>query len=565
MSISYAGFRLPGGFAMAKRFAAVGVVSTAFALASTAGAGASELKRVRLLHLGDMHAQLETHWEYLPEDPSNLHRMGGFARIKTAVDALKASAPGAVFLVDGGDTFQGSALAAWTKGKAILAPLNALGIDVGIPGNWEVVYGPEVFRELMGKVSYKVIAYNFEGKNGGKRLFPPAVVLERAGVKVAFVGQTDITTTVRQPPAQVEGLDSTKSEGLRRFVLALREKEQPDLVVLVDHNGLTPMAQLASEIPELDVILSNHTHERVYRPIRVGRTVIVEPGSMGSFVGRLDLAVRDGKVEEVAYELVPIREQDFKEDETVRTLVLKERRPFERRLKKVVGRTKTPLLRYDVLESNMDNLVADAAREATGAEIAFTNGFRFSPPIPPGPITEADLWNILPLDSRLKVGTVTGRQLWDYLEREMELVFSKTPSKLSGGWGPRPSGLTVEFQAGAPEGSRIKAVAVAGRPLELDRAYVIGGCDREGEPLETICRVRDIKNARYVKGSAHSALADYIHKRSPLNLARDGRVRASDLPDSVWSQYGLLQKMWSLPGDAGAVAVPAAGTPRGKP
>lgn len=134
---------------------------------------------------------------------------------------------------------------------------------------------------------------------------------------------------------------------------------------------------------------------------------------------------------------------------------------------------------------------------------------------------------------------------------------------------PRPSGLTVEFEARAPEGARIKAVAVAGRPLELDKTYTIGGCDREGEPLETICRVRDIKSAR-VKGSAHSALAAYIRKHSPLDLKREGRVRASDLPDAV-SQYDprrshdlfrLLNALAARPNPTGASAEnyqPAAG------
>lgn len=537
------------------------VAGLAFVAAGCAGVSKvnsveSEVKHVRLLHLGDMHAQLETHWEFLPEKPSRLYRMGGFARIKTALDQYKASARGAVFAVDGGDTFQGSALAAWTQGKAIVAPLNALGIDVGIPGNWEVVYGPKIFRSLMGAVNYKVIAYNFEDKSTGKRLFPPSVVLDQRGVKVAFIGQTDITTTVRQPPAQVKGLDSTQSSGLAAFIQELRDKEKPDLVVLVDHNGLTPMVQLAKETPGIDVILSNHTHERVYKPIRVGSTWIVEPGSMGSFLGRVDLTIKGQNVKDVNYEFVPIHEDKFAEDKSVKAIVEKEKKPFIARLKKVVGSTETAILRYDVLESNMDNLVADAAREATHSDFAFTNGFRFSPPIAPGPITEAELWNILPLDAKLKIGTVTGRQLWDYLEREMELVFSKTPSKLSGGWGPRPSGLKIKFTAGAPEGSRIKEVLLNGKPIDLNREYSVGGCDREGEPLEMICRIKDVKNAHYVKGSAHSALADYIRKHSPLHLKREGRVRATDLPNSVWSQYGLLQKMWDLPGNADAVEVP---------
>src|SRR6202162_1500300 len=93
--------------------------------------GSPDPKHVRFLHLADMHAQLETHWEYLPEDPAHVHRMGGFARIRTALDQERASAPGAVFTLDGGDTFQGSAVAAWTQGEAVVAPLNALGIDAG--------------------------------------------------------------------------------------------------------------------------------------------------------------------------------------------------------------------------------------------------------------------------------------------------------------------------------------------------------------------------------------------------------------------------------------------------
>jgi S-sulfosulfanyl-L-cysteine sulfohydrolase len=88
----------------------------------------------------------------------------------------------------------------------------------------------------------------------------------------------------------------------------------------------------------------------------------------------------------------------------------------------VIGATRATLMRYDVLETTMDNLVDDAVREATHTDIAFTNRFRFSPPLAPGPITEADLWNILSFDAKLKSGRVSGKQLHAYLENEMELV-----------------------------------------------------------------------------------------------------------------------------------------------
>jgi 2',3'-cyclic-nucleotide 2'-phosphodiesterase (5'-nucleotidase family) len=515
-------------------------------------------KHVRFLHLADMHAQLETHWEYLPEDPRHLHRMGGFARIRTALDQERASAPGAVFTLDGGDTFQGSAIAAWTQGAAVVAPLNALGIDAGTPGNWEVVYGPEAFRKLMSEVNYKVICYNFSDKNTGKRLFAPSVILEKDGVRVAFVGVTDPTTTMRHPPASVLGLDSTRMSGLREFVQDLKRREKPDLVVLIDHTGLAPSVQLAHDIPEFDIVLSGHTHERVYSPILVGKTIVVEPGSMGSFIGRLDVTLSGGKISDYRYKLLGVDETQFAENQQVKSLIEGVERPFQAQLHAVVGATKTPLMRYDVLETTMDNFVSDAVREITHTDVAFTNGFRFSPPLAAGPITEADLWNILPFDAKLKAGRVSGKQMRPYLENEMELVYSEDPLKLSGGRGIRPSGMTILFAAGAPYGSRIQDVKIDGKELRGDGLYTIGGCEQDGEALNRICRLSGVSDARYVPGTVHGALKVYLKAHSPIEPKREARVRATDLPATVWSQYGVLQTLWHIPGDAGGVAIPAA-------
>ncbi len=518
--------------------------------------GAPASKHVRFLHIADTHAQLDTHWEYLPEDPKTLHRMGGFARIRTALDRERASATGAVFTLDGGDTFQGSAVAAWTQGEAVVAPLNALGIDAGTPGNWEIVYGPQIFRKLMSEVNYKVICYNFSDKVTGQRLFAPSVLLEKKGVRVAFVGVTDPTTTTRQPPAEGAGLDSTHIEGLRGFVQELKRKEKPDLVVLVDHTGLAPSAQLAQNIPEFDIVLSGHTHERVYTPILVGKTIVVEPGSMGSFIGELDVTLDNGKISDYKYKLLGVDEKRFAENPVVKALVEKAEEPMKAKLHEVVGSTKATLMRYDVLETTMDNLVDDAVREATHTNVAFTNGFRFSPPLAPGPITEADLWNILPLDAKMKAGRVSGKQMHDYLEHEMELVYARDPMKLSGGWGIRPSGMTILFTARDAMGSRIKDVKIDGKEMEPEGNYTIGGCEQEGEPMDRICRQTGVADAHYVPGTVHDAIHAYLKAHSPLDLEREGRVRATDLPSTVWSQYGMLQKLWHIPGSAAGVAIP---------
>ena len=502
--------------------------------------GAEGTRHVTLLHVSDLHAQLETHPEYMPGE-AGFPLMGGFPRLRTALDRERVAAPGAAFVVDGGDTFQGSGPAEWSRGEVVVAPLGALHLDLGVPGNWEVVYGADRFRELMHAVPFPEIAYNMHDTVSGKRILPPAVTLVREGVKVTFVGITDPTTTVRQAPALVRGLDSTRMAGLRAFVDDLRRRERPDLVVAVTHTGLTVSRQLARDVPVFDVVLSGHTHERTEQAITEGRTLVVEPGSMGSFIGRLDLDLGPrGGVVGHAFRLIPVRASAFPEDPRVKHLVDAALAPYRARMDRVVGRTRTPILRYDVLETSADDFVTDAVREAGGAQIGFGNGFRFGVPIPPGPITEGQLWSLLPMDAHLKKGWVTGRELRAYMEQELELVFSKDPWKLSGGWGPRASGLAMTFVARAEQGNRVRSLAVAGEEVKDDRRYTVAGCEREGEAEDVLCRIRGVHDAEELPVSLHEALDRYLGRRSEVAPHVDRRSVALDLPGRVPSQDEVL-------------------------
>lgn len=505
------------------------------------GGARPALRRVTFLHMADSHAQLDTHVEYMPGEDPPFAWMGGYARLKSAIDEERRRATGPVFLADGGDTFQGSAAAAWSRGEAVVGPLNALGLDVFVPGNWEVVYGPDQFRHLMGELSGKVIAYNLHDAATGRRLYPPSVTLDRGGVRVAFVGLPDPTTTRRQPPEEVRGLDSTRIGGLREFVQELRRRDRPDLVVAVTHTGLTVSRQIAREVPGFDIILSGHTHERTYAPIHEGKVLLVEPGSMGSFLGRLEVDVgRDGGVARSRFELIPIRASRYDEDPRVAEQVRRAEAPFRARADRVVGRTETLILRYDVLETSADDLVSDAVREVSGADIGSTNGFRFTPPIPPGPVTEEQLWNLLPLDARMKMGWVTGRELRRYLENELELVFSKDAWKLSGGWGPRLSGVEMRFAAHGAPGHRIVQLRVRGRDVRDEDRFTFAGCERAGEPIDVICRLAGVHDARVLEPSIHQALDAYFARHGTVSPRPDGREVAVDLPPQVFSQDAVL-------------------------
>ncbi len=302
--------------ASALGFAAVESVP-GFGMATQAGA-----RRCTLLHLTDTHGQLESHLEYMPGEEPILQEFGGFARLKCAIETQRATSRGPAFLVDGGDLVQGSGPAAWSQGEVMIGPSNVLELDAFVPGNWEPVYGPARFEQLMGRLRTRVTAYNFHHKAGGEQIFEPAVTVVRDGVKVAFVGVADPTTTVRQSPNQVVGLDSTRMAGFREFLQDLRRRERPDLLVAVTHTGLTVSRQLARENPELDVVLSGHTHERTWKPIREGRTLIVEAGATAhSSVGSISRSGPTAASPRHEFRLIPVAASTFGEDPATRALV----------------------------------------------------------------------------------------------------------------------------------------------------------------------------------------------------------------------------------------------------
>jgi sulfur-oxidizing protein SoxB len=513
-------------------------------------------RRVTLLYFTDTHAQLETHPEYVPGASPEIQMMGGFARLKTAIEHERANCDGACFLLDGGDEFQGSGPAAWSEGEVVLDPLNAFGTDAFVPGNWEASYGPERFKETMARLNCPVVCYNLHDEASGERVFRPAVVLERQGVKVAFVGITDIGASRRQPPTHFRGMDTARVQGLRDFVKDLRARERPDLVVAISHTGLTISRQTAREIPEFDVILSAHTHERTAREIMEGNVIVVEPGCFGSFLGRIDLVLKSGGVAGHAFRLIPVLASRFGEDPHMKALVDRSLAPHRARMAELAGTTETVLMRYDVLETTADAFITDAVREIARADIGFSNGFRFGVPIPAAGITEADLWNLLPMDARMKSGWVTGAELKAYLERELELVFSKNPWILNGGWGVRASGMTMVFRASAEPGRRLVSVKVNGRDVEDDRRYTIAGCERDGEPLDMVCRHPGTHEARVLPSTIHQALRQYLKVHPVIAPRRDDREIATDLPRVVFSQDAVL---------AGGDLSKAVTTPSGMP
>jgi 2',3'-cyclic-nucleotide 2'-phosphodiesterase (5'-nucleotidase family) len=513
-----------------------GAVETSQAQQARAEEG-GESTHFTLLHVADLHGQLEEHPELFWNDAGErVEIAGGFARVAEAIAHEREQAEGEVIAVDGGDTIQGSGAAALTKGEAMVEPLRALGLDLAIPGNWEVAYGPAIMKERMDALSYPVIAENIRDRSTGERVFEPTKVFERDGVKVGFIGFTDPDVPVRQPPAYSRGLAYDDASSLNERARELRDEQGADVVVLVSHLGLSKAVQLTQSLEGVDFHLSGDTHERTYEPIQVGDAWVVEPGAFGSFLGRLRFEVQDGEIVSRNWELLELTESNYGKSAEVEQLVERELAPLREELETVVGHTHDRLERYRVVDTSLDRLLADALRAQTGTDIAISNGFRFGTPVLPGPIREKDLWGFYPIVTRLKTGKVTGEQLRAFWERELENVFADNPSEQFGGWVPRPSGMTVRFKADAPFGERVQSIAVNGERLDDERVYSITACEREGDEFSTLCRIPNATDVEVKTMDAHDAVRSFLAAQEEVVTPDERRVEAVDLPEVLRSQ-----------------------------
>nr|WP_311195751.1 metallophosphoesterase [Antarcticibacterium sp. 1MA-6-2] len=390
--------------------AGLGLVS--FTSCNQATGGNSEEKKISkdtlsitVLQTADIHGQLDPHPELFWENEEIVFKeRGGLANIKTLFEEERQKNPGRTLIVDGGDLIQGSGYAALSEGSIFPEIISNMGYDLIIPGNWEVVYGKDRMMDIMTHYNTPVIAQNMFHEEDGKELFPPYWTKEIEGVKIGFIGINDPDVPVRQNPIFSEGMTFSGIEDeVKELISTVKKEEEVDVLFLVTHMGVFKQVDLANQemSKDVDYILGNDTHERVRELIQGKYAKVSEPGAFGSFVGKLTLHFVDEKLVGDEYELIEVDPEVYPADPGLQQLVDKAKEPYEEYLETVVGYTATPIYRYLTVENPMDNMITDAARWKTGADISISNGFRFGNPIvpvdgKPAPITRANLWNLLP-------------------------------------------------------------------------------------------------------------------------------------------------------------------------
>ena len=446
-------------------------------------------------------------------------KVGGFAHLSTLVKRMRASRPGAL-LLDGGDTWQGSATSLWTNAQDMVDACKLLGVDV-MTGHWEFTYGMQRVQEIIDKDfgnKLDFVAQNVKTADFGDPVFKPYVIREINGVPVAIIGQAFPYTPIANPRYMVADWSfGIQDENMQKMVDEARGKGAK-VVVVLSHNGMDVDLKMASRVRGIDAILGGHTHDGMPVPTIVqnagGKTIVSNAGSNGKFLAVLDFDVKDGKVRDFKYRLLPVFSNILPADAEMQALITKVRAPYQSKLAEVLATTDGTLYRRGNFNGTGDQLLLDAMMAVQDAPIAFSPGFRWGTSLLAGQdITREWLMDMTATTySYATVTEMTGATIKTVLEDVADNLFNPDPYYQQGGDMVRVGGLEYACDPMGRMCSRITDMRLGGKPLEAGKTYKVAGWAPVSEDAAKAGgeAVWDLV-ARYLKGQK-------VIRARPLNL-----------------------------------------------
>ena len=409
-------------------------------------------------------------------------KVGGFAHMATLVKMMRASRPHA-FLFDGGDTWQGSATALWSKGQDMVDATKLLGVDM-MSAHWEFTYGADrvmeiVKKDLAGKIEF--LAQNVKTNDFGDPVFKPYVIREQNGISVAVIGQAFPYTPIANPRYMVpDWTFGIQDDNMQKMVDECRAKGAK-VVVVVSHNGMDVDLKMASRVRGIDAILGGHTHDGVIQPVPVknagGVTLVTNAGSNTKFLGVLDFDVKNGKVADYRYRLLPVFADMLPADKDMAALIDRIRAPHKAKLEETLAITEGLLYRRGNFNGSFDQLIVDALMDVKGADLAFSPGFRWGTSLLPGQaITREHVMDQTATTYSFSTVTeMSGEMIKTVLEDVCDNLFNPDPYYQQGGDMVRVCGLEYSCAPNEKMGRRIQDMRLKGKAIEPKKTYKVAG------------------------------------------------------------------------------------------
>ena len=457
-------------------------------------------------------------------------KVGGFSHLATLIKKMRAEyGEGKSVLLDGGDTWQGSGTAYWTRGKDMVGATNLLGVDV-MTGHWEFTYMDREVLDNASAFNGEFVSQNCKVKEDSLfdyelgdlgdfnedtgHVFKPYTIKEMGDLRIAVIGQSFPYAPIANPqrfmPDWTFGINE---DDMQDIVNLVRDSENPDAVILLSHNGTDVDLEMASRVRGIDVILGGHTHDGIPQAIPVinpgGKTLVTNPGSNGKFLAVMDLDIKSKKIRDFRYRLLPVFSNLLEADSEMQAYIDKVRKPYMSQLSEKLAIADSTLYRRGNFNGTFDQIICDGLRVIGDAQISLSPGFRWGTTVLSGQaITMENLLDQTCITyPETYVRDMSGQDLKLILEDVADNLFNLNPYYQQGGDMVRLGGLDYVIDPLEKAGNRISSMQLDnGELIQAGKNYRVAGwatvgSESPGAPVWDVVAeyLRDAKVAEITK------------------------------------------------------------------
>lgn len=521
------------------------MMTTVFTSLPVAAEEAKDAKTTKheivILHTNDVHARVKA---------DEREKAIGYGKIKTYKEELVKEGK-TVLMLDAGDTFHGTTFATISRGDSIIKLLNEVGYDYMVPGNHDFNYGYQRLVELTGQGKFKTLASNVVTEQG-KRDFLENDIKEVDGVKIGFFGLSTPETYYKSHPSNTKGIVIAEPIEVAKQQVAALKAKGADFIVAIGHLGIDESTKEAERsegvlkaVPGIDLFIDGHSHTALPEGKVIGSALLAQTGSYTNNLGKITLTFDGNKIENKKAELISYEAMSLvKPDEKIEAIekeVDEANKPF---LEKIVGKTLVDLegrREYNrKQETNLGNLVTDAMREVSKADIAITNGGGIRATIEKGDVTMGEVLTAFPFTNFTVTVDLTGKEVIQALENGV-----KAAPELAGAF-CQVSGLTFKYDDTAKAGERVFDVMVAGKPIDLEKTYKVATNDfiaGGGDQYDVFKGKKETGQYELLS----ETLAKYIAAKKEVNPQVEGRITVAKKDAKAEETKGFedIKGMWA--------------------
>lgn len=482
-----------------------------------------KLVPVTILHWNDFHAQNEPYTVTVKSPTTGQDtsiQIGGTATLLGYLNKYRRESPNPI-LLHAGDDFQGTPISSLTYGRSQIELLNLLKPDAMTLGNHEFDYGSEKLRSYFPLAHFPILAANVYDTIRNELFAQPTRIIKTGGVTIGVIGLTHPQLETIVIRDSLVGLIMLDIDSVTTSHIRELRQQGVDLIVSVTHIGLRSDSLLAMNHPEIDVIVSGHDHAPLFTPKRVNRTIIVQAGRWGRYVGKLDLQVdlAGDSVYSFAGRLLETRTSDVTPDPMAEQEVERLVGNLRTAMEEVIGELKTPWIRSPERrrsESNIGSWQTDAMRAYAKTDIAIQNSTGIRTGLEAGPIKVGDIWRMNPFGNYFVVFEVDGKTLRSMLEFQSSVSTQE--------W-CQVSGVRYTFDSRKPAGQKVQSIEVGGKPIEERKIYTVvtNNYVTSNIPAHFGIDPKGLK-FRMLPAMDRDVFIDAVRQQKVISSFRDGRI-----------------------------------------